>query len=247
MPWWGLVILGLVLTHVTIIAVTLYLHRSQTHRALTLHPAVSHFFRFWLWFTTAMVTREWVAVHRKHHATVETPDDPHSPQIHGIGHLLSRGVMLYVREAKEPRTLATYGGGTPDDWLENNVYARHPIVGISILATVHCVLFGLVPGLLIFLVQIAWIPFWAAGVVNGMGHYWGYRNFALDNASHNIVPWGILIGGEELHNNHHASPSSAKMSHRWYEFDIGWLYIQLLRSVGLARVREGERFAQSGT
>lgn len=227
----------LALTHVTVIAVTIFLHRSQTHRAVALHPAVSHFFRFWIWLTTAMVTREWVAVHRKHHAKCETVDDPHSPQIHGIVHLLSRGVMLYVREANDPKTIANYGQGTPDDWMERQVYARFPIIGISVLATIQCVLFGVVPGALLVVAQVAWIPFWASAIVNGVGHYWGYRNFDVDNESRNIFPWGILIGGEELHNNHHAAPASAKLSAHWYEFDIGWGYIRLLSACGLATVR----------
>ena len=240
LPWWGDVLVVLVLTHVTIVAVTIFLHRSQTHRALDLQPLVSHFFRFWVWLTTAMVTREWVAVHRKHHAKCETSEDPHSPQIHGIARLLFSGVMLYVREAKDPETIAVYGQGTPNDWMERNVYARFPIVGVSALATLQCVLFGLIPGGLIFVAQVAWIPFWGSGVVNGLGHFWGYRNFRLDNASRNIVPWGILIGGEELHNNHHASPASAKLSRTWYEFDIGWMYIRLLAMMKLARVRTAD-------
>ncbi len=236
LPWWGYVALGLGLTHLSIVAVTIFLHRHQTHRALDLHPAASHAFRFWIWFTTAMVTREWVAVHRKHHAKCETSDDPHSPQIYGIMRLLTRGVVLYANEKTNPETIAVYGRGTPDDWVERRLYARFPNLGISLLGTLQCVVFGLVPGGLLFIVQMAWIPFWASGVINGVGHFWGYRNYRLDNASRNIVPWGILIGGEELHNNHHASPASAKLSSTWFEFDIGWMYIRILSALRLARV-----------
>ena len=238
LPWWGYVTAGLLLTHVTIAAVTIFLHRHQAHRALDLHPCVAHFFRFWLWLTTGMVTREWVAVHRKHHAKVETSEDPHSPQIYGIGRLLSRGVFLYVTETHKTETLERYGHGTPQDWIETRLYARWSFVGPIVMALVDVLAFGIVAGSVIFLVQIAWIPFWAAGVINGVGHYWGYRNYPVEDASTNIVPWGILIGGEELHNNHHAYPSSAKLSSAWYEVDIGWLYIRLLETLRLARVRK---------
>ena len=237
LPWWGDVIVALLLTHVTIVAVTVFLHRHQTHRALDLHPAVSHFFRLWLWLTTGMVTKEWAAVHRKHHAKCETPDDPHSPQILGINRVLWRGVFLYVKEARKPETLERYGHGTPDDWLERNIYSRFQIVGLTLMGAADVLLFGLVPGILILLIQLVWIPFWAAGVINGIGHYWGYRNWSTPDASTNIVPLGLLIGGEELHNNHHAYPTSAKLSVKWYEFDIGWLYIRLLEVAGLARVK----------
>jgi stearoyl-CoA desaturase (delta-9 desaturase) len=237
LPLWGDVVVALLLTHVTIVAVTVFLHRHQAHRALDLHPAVSHFFRFWLWLTTGMVTKEWSAVHRKHHAKCETPEDPHSPQILGINRVLWRGVFLYVREARKPETLERYGNGTPDDWLERNVYSRFQIVGLMLMGAADVVLFGLVPGILILLTQMVWIPFWAAGVINGIGHYWGYRNWSTPDASTNIVPLGILIGGEELHNNHHAYPTSAKMSMKWYEFDIGWLYIRLLEAARMARVK----------
>lgn len=236
-PWWAYLLIALVLTHVTIVAVTVYLHRHQAHRALDLHPIASHFFRLWLWLTTGMVTREWVAIHRKHHARVETADDPHSPQIHGIGRLLGAGVLLYVRETRNRATVDKYGHGTPDDWIERNVYSRCPICGVVLMALIDIVAFGVVPGGAIFAIQMLWIPFWAAGVINGVGHYWGYRNFPVEDASTNIVPWGVLIGGEELHNNHHAHPTSAKLSSTWYEFDIGWLYIRILETVGLARVR----------
>jgi stearoyl-CoA desaturase (Delta-9 desaturase) len=237
LPWWGHVVAALVLTHLTIVAVTLFLHRCQAHRALELHPAASHFFRFWLWLTTGMKTREWVAVHRKHHARVETADDPHSPQVVGIHRVLWGGVFLYRREAARAETLARYGEGTPDDWLERHVYSRFFYLGVALMGLVDLVLFGALPGSLIFAVQMAWIPFWAAGVINGVGHWGGYRNWPTEDASTNMLPWGILIGGEELHNNHHAYPSSAKLSNRWYELDIGWAYLRLLEAAGLARVK----------
>ena len=239
LPWWGLVLACLALTHVTIIAVTIYLHRCQAHRALDLHPAVAHFFRFWLWLSTGMVTREWVAIHRKHHAKCETVEDPHSPQIHGIHRVLWTGVLLYVKESFNKDTLERYGHRTPDDWIERRLYARrYSYVGIFSLLGVYLFAFGLVPGALIWLVQVAWIPFWAAGVINGMGHFFGYRNYQVADASTNIVPWGILIGGEELHNNHHAFATSAKLSSKWYEFDIGWMYIRILEFLGLATVKK---------
>jgi stearoyl-CoA desaturase (Delta-9 desaturase) len=237
LPWWGYVAVALVLTHITIASVTIYLHRCQAHRALDLHPLVSHFFRFWLWLTTGMVTKEWAAIHRKHHAKVETADDPHSPQVHGINRVLWLGVFLYVKEAHNQETMERYGHGTPDDWMERNVYARHSVWGVFVLLALNLVVFGVVPGLLIWLTQIAWIPFWAAGVINGIGHYFGYRSYDVADASTNIVPWGILIGGEELHNNHHAFAASAKLSSKWYEFDIGWMYICILESLGLATVK----------
>ncbi|OGA22307.1 MAG: aminotransferase [Betaproteobacteria bacterium RIFCSPLOWO2_02_FULL_67_26] len=237
LPWWGHVIVALVLTHVTIIAVTVFLHRHQAHRALDLHPAVSHCFRLWLWLTTGMVTREWAAIHRKHHAKVETPEDPHSPQVLGINRVLWGGVILYVKETRNRATIERYGHGAPDDWLERHVYSRYLKLGLTLMGFTDVVLFGIVPGVLIFLTQIAWIPFWAAGVINGIGHYWGYRNSSTPDASTNIVPWGILIGGEELHNNHHAYTTSARLSSRWYEFDIGWMYIRMLEALGLATVK----------
>jgi stearoyl-CoA desaturase (delta-9 desaturase) len=237
LPWWGYAAVALALTHLTIVAVTVFLHRHQAHRALELHPAVSHFFRAWLWLTTGMVTKEWAAVHRKHHAKCDTPEDPHSPQIYGINRVLWGGVLLYSKAASDPQTLERYGVGTPDDWLERNVYSRFLMLGIVLMGAVDLVLFGVVPGGLILLTQIAWIPFWAAGVINGIGHYWGYRNWATPDWSTNIVPWGIVIGGEELHNNHHAHPTSAKLSIKWYELDVGWLYIRILEALGLARVK----------
>ena len=236
--WWGVALVALGLTHVTIAAVTIFLHRHQAHRALDLHPVPSHFFRFWLWLTTGMNTREWVAVHRKHHAFVETAEDPHSPQVYGINRVLWGGVFLYVKESNNRVTLDRYGHGTPDDWIEHNLYSRHTFMGLVLMGLANVALFGIVPGLLILVVQIVWIPLWAAGVINGIGHFWGYRTFACEDASTNIVPWGILIGGEELHNNHHAFASSAKLSNRWYEFDIGWLYIRTLEILHLARVKK---------
>lgn len=237
LPWWGYVIVAIILTQITIAAVTLYLHRSQTHLALDLHPVISHFFRFWLWLTTSIVTKEWVAVHRKHHANVETDDDPHSPQIQGIHKVLWLGSVLYHREAQKQDTLDKFGGGTPNDWIEINLYSKFRNTGIISLLIIDVVLFGLV-GALIWLIQMAWIPFWAAGVINGVGHFGGYRNFEVPDASKNIVPWGLIIGGEELHNNHHAYASSAKFSIKKWEIDIGWGYIKLLSALKLARVKK---------
>ena len=237
LPWWGYVLTALALTHVTIAAVTIYLHRCQAHRALDLHPAVSHFFRFWLWLTTGMVTKEWTAIHRKHHARCETADDPHSPPVLGIRKVLSDGAELYRAEAKKQETLDKFGSGTPDDWLERHVYTRHSALGIYLMMAINVGLFGPL-GLTIWAVQMAWIPVTAAGIINGIGHYWGYRNYAADDASTNILPWGILIGGEELHNNHHSYASSARLSSKWYEFDIGWLYIRSMQMVGLAKVKK---------
>ncbi|MGE5242286.1 MAG: fatty acid desaturase [Bacteroidota bacterium] len=237
LPWWGYIIAALILTHVTIAAVTIYLHRHQAHRALTLHPIVTHFFRFWLWLTTGMITREWAAIHRKHHAKVETADDPHSPQVAGIRKVLWDGADLYRRESKNRQTIEKYGHGTPDDWLERNIYTPHNGKGIALMLVIDLALFGPI-GITIWAVQMIWIPFFAAGVINGIGHYWGYRNFEVADASTNIVPWGILIGGEELHNNHHTFGSSAKLSSKWWEFDIGWMYIRILETLGLARVKK---------
>jgi stearoyl-CoA desaturase (delta-9 desaturase) len=237
MPWWGYVVLTLGLTHVTIAAVTIFLHRAQAHRGLDLHPVASHFFRFWLWLTTGMVTKEWVAIHRKHHAFVETENDPHSPQTRGIRTVLLQGTELYRAEAKNQETLEKYGLGTPDDWLERNVYERFSWQGVGLMMVVNLLLCGPI-GLTIWAIQMAWIPVTAAGIINGLGHYWGYRNFSTEDASTNVIPWGIIIGGEELHNNHHAYGTSAKLSSRWYEFDLGWAYIRGLEAVGLAKVRK---------
>ena len=238
LPWWGDLFALLVLVQITIAGVTVYLHRCQAHRALDVHPAVSHFFRFWMWLTTGMITKEWAAIHRKHHAKCETEEDPHSPQILGINRVLFGGVLLYVQESHKPETMQRYGHGTPDDWIERNVYTPMNKWGIVLLAAIDIALFGLIPGMLIYGVQLAWIPFWAAGVINGVGHWWGYRNFVTDDASTNITPVAAWIGGEELHNNHHAYPTSAKFSIRWYEFDLGWMYIRILSSLGLADVRK---------
>jgi len=237
LPWWGYVVVTLVLTHITIASVTIYLHRSQAHRGLDLHPLVSHFFRFWLWLTTGMVTKEWVAIHRKHHAKVETADDPHSPQTRGINTVLLRGAELYRGESKIQDTLDKYGHGTPNDWIERNIYTPFSWQGVGVMLVIDLALFGPI-GATIWAVQMLWIPITAAGIINGIGHYWGYRNFACADASTNIVPWGILIGGEELHNNHHAYGTSAKLSSRWFEFDIGWMYIRILESLRLATVRK---------
>jgi stearoyl-CoA desaturase (delta-9 desaturase) len=237
LPWWGYVLITLCLTHVTIAAVTIFLHRQQAHRALELHPLVAHFFRLWLWLTTGMVTKEWAAVHRKHHARCETAEDPHSPRVHGIHRVLWTGVFLYVAEARKRETLQRYGHGTPDDWLERHLYTPWHKLGVVIMLVLDVLFFGVAVGSLIWLVQMAWIPFWAAGVINGLGHFWGYRNFSPADASTNISPWGILIGGEELHNNHHTFPTSARLSVRWYEFDLGWLYIRMLAALRLAQIK----------
>jgi stearoyl-CoA desaturase (delta-9 desaturase) len=236
LQWWGYVLVALALTHITIASVTIYLHRHQSHHALDLHPVASHFFRFWLWLTTGTVTKEWASVHRKHHAKCETMDDPHSPQILGIRKVLLEGAELYRKEAKNQETLDKYGRGTPDDWLERNLYSSHSMLGIMLMLAIDVLLFGAI-GITVWAVQMIWIPVTAAGVINGAGHYWGYRNFQPADASTNIVPWGILIGGEELHNNHHAHIGSAKLSSKWYEFDIGWLYIRGLAALGLAKIR----------
>ena len=235
--WWQIALFTLAATHITIAAVTIFLHRCQAHRALDLHPIASHFFRFWLWLTTGMVTKEWASIHRKHHAKCETVDDPHSPQILGIGTVLSRGAELYKNEAKNQETMDKFGHGTPDDWLERNIYAKFSWQGVAIMLIIDVFLFGGI-GLTVWAVQMLWIPITAAGVINGIGHYWGYRNFDCEDASTNILPWGILIGGEELHNNHHTFATSAKLSNKWYEFDIGWLYIQMMSAVGLATVKK---------
>jgi stearoyl-CoA desaturase (delta-9 desaturase) len=235
--WWQIVLFTLAVTHITIASVTIFLHRCQAHRALDLHPIPSHFFRFWLWLTTGMVTKEWAAVHRKHHAKCETIDDPHSPQILGINTVLSRGAELYKSETKNPETLQKFGHGTPDDWLEHKLYSKFSWQGVALMMIIDLFLFGAI-GATVWAVQMLWIPITAAGVINGIGHFWGYRNFNNEDASRNIVPWGILIGGEELHNNHHTYATSAKLSNKWYEFDIGWLYIQMMSTVGLAKVKK---------
>lgn len=237
LPWWGYIVVTLVLTHITIASITIYLHRHSAHRALELHAIPSHFFRFWLWLTTGMVTKEWTAVHRKHHAKCESEDDPHSPVIFGIKKVLAEGSELYRKEAKNQETLDRYGYGTPDDWIENHVYSKYSARGIALMFVINVILFGPI-GITIWAVQMMWAPIMAAGIINGVGHYWGYRNFQAEDASRNIVPWGILIGGEELHNNHHAYATSARLSNKWYEFDIGWVYICILEKMGLATVKK---------
>ncbi|MEM5298982.1 MULTISPECIES: DesA family fatty acid desaturase [Paraburkholderia] len=235
--WWQLVVYTLIVTHITIIGVTVYLHRCQAHRALDLHPIASHFFRFWLWMTTGMLTGQWAAIHRKHHAKCETEEDPHSPQTRGIWKVLLEGAELYRTEAKNEETMRKFSHGTPNDWIERNVYTKYPILGVSLMMVINVALFGVV-GLTIWAVQMVWIPFWAAGVVNGLAHFWGYRNFNSSDASTNIFPWGIIIGGEELHNNHHTYATSAKLSNKWYEFDIGWMYIRIMQAFRLAKVKK---------
>lgn len=237
LSFWGYVIATIVLTQITIAAVTIYLHRHQTHRALTLHPIISHFFRFWLWLTTGMVTAEWVAIHRKHHATTDVEGDPHSPKVLGLKKVFWQGAELYKNAAKDKEMVAKYSHGTPDDWIERNVYSRFSARGILLMFIADLVLFGL-PGITIWAIQMMWIPLHAAGVVNGVGHHWGYRNFECADTSTNLIPWGFWIGGEELHNNHHTFASSAKFSVKWWEFDIGWLYIRCLAFLGLAKVKK---------
>jgi stearoyl-CoA desaturase (delta-9 desaturase) len=246
LTWWEIVIYALVTTHITIASVTIYLHRHQAHRAMDLHAIPAHFFRFWLWIGTGQVTREWVSIHRKHHAKCETSDDPHSPVAHGIKKVFWQGAELYRAESKNQETLAKYSQGCPNDWLERNVYSRFSWQGVGLMMILDLALFG-AAGLAVWAVQMAWIPVMAAGVINGIGHYWGYRNFEAADASTNIVPWGILIGGEELHNNHHTYPTSAKFSVKPYEFDIGWIYIRLMEKVGLARVKKTPPKLQLGS
>ena len=235
--WWQIVLYTLVTTHITIAAVTIFLHRAQAHRALDLHAIPSHFFRLWLWLGTGMVTKEWVAIHRKHHAKCETEEDPHSPVTRGIKKVLLEGAELYRAEAKNQETTAKYGHNTPDDWVERNVYSRFQWQGVAIMMIIDLLLFGAV-GATVWAVQMLWIPINAAGIINGIGHYWGYRNFEAADASTNVFPWGVMIGGEELHNNHHTYPTSAKFSVKPYEFDIGWVYIRGLEMMGLAKVKK---------
>jgi stearoyl-CoA desaturase (delta-9 desaturase) len=234
---WQIFIYTLIVTHITIAGVTIFLHRCQAHRALDLHAIPSHFFRFWLWMTTGMVTKEWAAIHRKHHAKCETEEDPHSPVTRGIDKVVYEGAELYRIEARNTETIEKYGHGTPDDWIERNVYSKHSALGVSMLLVINIMLFGVL-GLSVWAVQMMWIPVTAAGIINGIGHYWGYRNFDCKDASTNILPWGIIIGGEELHNNHHTYGTSAKLSSKWYEFDIGWMYITILSFFGLAKVKK---------
>jgi stearoyl-CoA desaturase (delta-9 desaturase) len=237
LAWWQVVLYTLATTHITIASVTIYLHRHQAHRAMDLHAIPSHFFRFWLWIGTGQVTREWVSIHRKHHAKCETVDDPHSPVAPGIKKVFWQGAELYRAESKNQETLNKYSQGCPNDWLERNVYSRYSWQGVGLMMVIDLALFG-AAGLAVWAVQMAWIPVTAAGVINGIGHYWGYRNFEAPDASTNIVPWGVLIGGEELHNNHHTYPTSAKFSVKPYEFDIGWGYIRALEMLGLAKAKK---------
>jgi stearoyl-CoA desaturase (delta-9 desaturase) len=234
---WQVFIFTMIATHITIASVTIFLHRCQAHRALDLHPITSHFFRFWLWLTTGQVTKEWAAIHRKHHAKCETEEDPHSPVTRGIKKVLFEGAELYRAESKNRETIQKYGHGTPDDWLERNVYTKYSMQGVVLMLFIDVLLFGVI-GITVWAIQMMWIPVTAAGIINGIGHYWGYRNYDCADASTNIVPWGILIGGEELHNNHHTFGTSAKLSSKWYEFDIGWMYIRMMEIVGLARVKK---------
>jgi stearoyl-CoA desaturase (delta-9 desaturase) len=226
----------LIATHITIVAVTLFLHRSQAHRGVQFHPVITHFFRFWLWLTTGMITKQWVAVHRKHHRFSDEPGDPHSPHVYGIKQVFFKGAMLYHEASKDKVMVDAYGVGTPADWIEHNLYSAHSRLGIGILFLFNVIVFGWI-GAIIWGIQMLWIPFWAAGVVNGGAHWWGYRNGQTKDRSRNIVPWGIVIGGEELHNNHHLDPASARLSRRWWEFDIGWMYIRLLSALRLATVK----------
>ncbi len=234
---WQILVYTLVVTHITIASVTIFLHRCQAHRALDLHAIPSHFFRFWLWLTTGMVTKEWAAIHRKHHAKCETEDDPHSPVTRGIKKVLLEGAELYRAESKNRETIEKYGHGTPDDWLEHHLYSKYSWQGVGLMLIIDVLLFGAL-GLTVWAVQMLWIPITAAGVINGIGHFWGYRNYDCTDASTNIFPLGIIIGGEELHNNHHTFGTSAKLSSKWYEFDIGWFYIRVMESLGLAKVKK---------
>lgn len=235
--WWQIILYALVTTHITIASVTIYLHRHQAHRAMDLHPLPAHFFRLWLWLGTGQVTKEWVSIHRKHHAKCETLEDPHSPQAHGIKKVFWQGAELYRAESKNKETMSKYGHGTPNDWIERNLYTRFSWQGVGLMMIINLALFG-AAGLAVWAVQMVWIPVTAAGIINGIGHYWGYRNFEAPDASTNISPWGVMIGGEELHNNHHTYPTSAKFSVKPYEFDIGWGYIRALEMVGLAKVKK---------
>tara|TARA_B100000029_G_scaffold155082_1_gene150435 strand:- start:319 stop:1488 length:1170 start_codon:yes stop_codon:yes gene_type:complete len=236
LPWWGNILAAFLLTHLSIISVTLYLHRHKAHRAISIHPALSHLFRAWLWLTTGIITREWIAVHRKHHARVESCDDPHSPQQVGILSVLFGGLLLYRRAARDPKTLRKYGFDAPDDRIERTLYTRFPNAGLALMLAIDLIIFGPLAGAIIYAVQLIWIPLWAAGVINGLGHYLGYRNYEVADASRNIVPWGLLVGGEELHNNHHAFPQSARFSTRWFEIDLGWIYIKLLNQLRMIKI-----------
>jgi len=230
------IVATLVMTHITIVCVTLYLHRSQAHRGVTFNPVVAHFMRFWLWLTTGMVTKEWVATHRKHHRYTEELGDPHSPHVSGFWTVMIKGALLYKRAARDRAMIQAYGTGTPNDWIERNLYSKYTVLGIHFMLIADLYLFQLW-GFVVWGVQMLWIPFWAAGIVNGLAHWWGYRNTATPDQSRNISPVGVIIGGEELHNNHHAEPGNPRLSRKWWEFDIGWMYITVLRWLGLATLR----------
>jgi stearoyl-CoA desaturase (delta-9 desaturase) len=232
----GLILYTLIVTHITIICVTLFLHRSQAHRGIEFHPVLSHFMRFWLWLTTGMVTKQWVAIHRKHHQKSDVEGDPHSPHVFGIWKVLFKGAVLYHEASKDKVMVDTYGVGTPDDWMEKNVYTKHSRLGITLLLVINLLCFSWL-GLLIWAIQMIWIPFWAAGVINGLGHWIGYKNGKTNDSSHNISPWGIIIGGEELHNNHHLAPANPKLSRNWFEFDIGWMWFKIFEKLKLAKLR----------
>jgi stearoyl-CoA desaturase (Delta-9 desaturase) len=226
----------LILTQITILCVTIYLHRGVTHRGLEFHPVLSHFMRFWLWLTTGMITKQWVAIHRKHHRFIDTDGDPHSPKLFGINNILFRGVYYYYQAAKDARMVVEYGAGTPNDWVERKLYTKHNFLGVFLMLLINVLLFGWI-GILIWLLQIVWIPFWAAGVINGLGHWWGYANTDNKDSSRNIFPFGIWIGGEELHNNHHAEPANPRLSRKWWEIDIGWVWINIFKQLRLLKIR----------
>ena len=232
----GLILYTLIVTHITIVCVTLFLHRGQAHKGIEFHPVLSHFMRFWLWLTTGMITKQWVAIHRKHHQKSDIEGDPHSPHVFGIWKVLFKGALLYHIASKDKVMVDTYGVGTPDDWMERNVYAKNSRLGITLLLVINLLCFSWV-GLLIWAIQMIWIPFWAAGVINGLGHWIGYKNGKTNDDSHNISPWGIIIGGEELHNNHHLSPANPKLSKNWFEFDIGWMWFKIFENLKLAKLR----------
>lgn len=232
----GLILYTLIVTHITIVCVTLFLHRGQAHKGIEFHPVLSHFMRFWLWLTTGMVTKQWVAIHRKHHQKSDVEGDPHSPHVFGIWKVLFKGAALYHTASKDKAMIDSYGVGTPDDWMERNVYTKHSRLGITLLLVINLLCFSWV-GLLIWAIQMIWIPFWAAGVINGLGHWWGYKNGETKDYSRNISPLGIIIGGEELHNNHHLSPANPKLSRNWFEFDIGWMWLTIFRYLKLAKIK----------
>jgi stearoyl-CoA desaturase (delta-9 desaturase) len=233
------IIYTLIVTHITIVCVTLFLHRGQAHRAIEFHPVLSHFMRAWLWLTTGMVTRQWVAIHRKHHRYSDQEGDPHSPHVYGLSQVLFKGAWLYHAASKDKQMVETYGVGTPNDWIEQNVYSKHSRLGIGIMLAIDILLFGWI-GFVVWGIQMIWIPWWAAGVVNGLAHWWGYRNGETRDRSTNISPWGIVIGGEELHNNHHLDPANPKLSRQWWEFDAGWMWLKLFKLAGLAKIKTAD-------